>query len=975
MIKRFFALFLTVFLFALPASAATDQSAAPLPVRFGVHAGFSRLVFDWDRKVDYHAALDGRRLSISFDALATPQLAALRADPPPGVASVKARREAGRLIVEVGLDRPVKLRHFRDFNRIAVDLLLPSQQAAPAAQAAPVAQAAPAAQAAPVAQAAPADAQLGPEGLPTAPHGDDEDDDDDVPESLVGALTVEALEDGVRLSFPWTQAVAAAVFSRAGFLWVVFDHPGRFDLAALSNQGHGYVFGGTNLDHAGAAVLRFKIDPQSNLRASRQGTVWSVDLTDMPTGPKVDQTVQLFERSDVGMRAFISTTGDTRVIALIDPEVGDELDIVPLPGGGAGVAKARLMVEFHLLETAQGIVLQPLSDRLQVVSRPNGIAIALTDHPHRAPASSVATAQTEPSADKKNAGPAALIDLAAWRRGDEAEFRDNQRALMRAVTEAPVEERQAAQFTLARFYLGHGLAAEALGLLDIMLKDNKELAEAPAFLAARGVGRVLMGWTEEAGEDLFNPLVGIGPHVALWQSLVAEKQEKWEEALRLYREGVGVLPAYTPRYRALFRLGAVRAALAGGDLEMARRELFALQQDDLPAKYSTDVLFLQGRLDEAMGVDAEALVAYEKVIEGGVRHTRAQALLARTRLLLANGGLRPEQAIEELEKLRFLWRGDGLELEVLRWLGQLYLDKGDYRSALLRWRTAVTYFSGKSTTRTIARAIAHNMDDVFRRLFLDGDADALSPVTALALYYDFRELTPLGKDGDEMIRRLSERLVAIDLLDRAEKLLLHQVRYRMKGTAQAQVAGRLALIYLIDKKPQKALDILLETRQARLPDSIAIRRRYLEARAMLDLGSYDEALDMLEDDRSQEAEALRADIFWAEEDWGKVAASARILLGEAGANGAPLSLEARRQVIRLAVALSMDDDQAGLAAIRARYKSAMADGAFAAVFNAITQSKDPSGLELSKAIEKIADVSAFQSYLASYRDELNTATN
>jgi len=52
----------------------------------------------------------------------------------------------------------------------------------------------------------------------------------------------------------------------------------------------------------------------------------------------------------------------------------------------------------------------------------------------------------------------------------------------------------------------------------------------------------------------------------------------------------------------------------------------------------------------------------------------------------------------------------------------------------------------------------------------------MRPVDALALFYDFLDLTPIGRDGDEMIRRLTTRLVAIDLLAPAEQLLEHQVK-------------------------------------------------------------------------------------------------------------------------------------------------------------------------------------------------------
>jgi len=56
-----------------------------------------------------------------------------------------------------------------------------------------------------------------------------------------------------------------------------------------------------------------------------------------------------------------------------------------------------------------------------------------------------------------------------------------------------------------------------------------------------------------------------------------------------------------------------------------------------------------------------------------------------------------------------------------------------------------------------------------------------------------------------MIRRLSDRLVAVDLLGPAEQLLDHQVKERLEGVARASVATRLATIYLLDHKPKEAL--------------------------------------------------------------------------------------------------------------------------------------------------------------------------
>ena len=65
------------------------------------------------------------------------------------------------------------------------------------------------------------------------------------------------------------------------------------------------------------------------------------------------------------------------------------------------------------------------------------------------------------------------------------------------------------------------------------------------------------------------------------------------------------------------------------------------------------------------------------------------------------------------------------------------------------------------------------------------------PLTALALYDEYRELTPAGSEGDEMIGRLADRLVGVDLLDRAVALLDHQIKFRLKGEKRVEVRTKL----------------------------------------------------------------------------------------------------------------------------------------------------------------------------------------
>ena len=142
-----------------------------------------------------------------------------------------------------------------------------------------------------------------------------------------------------------------------------------------------------------------------------------------------------------------------------------------------------------------------------------------------------------------------------------------------------------------------------------------------------------------------------------------------------------------------------------------------------------------------------------------------------------------------------------------------------------------------------ARELRLKLADYFRRLFLTGEADRLDPIQAVALFYEFDDtLMPIGPDGDQMVRKLAQRLVAFDLLEPASALLQYQVDNRLRGVGKAAVAVDLASIYLWDKRPDKALAALNSTRIPTLPKPLALERRLLEAAAYRDLGQFDHVI-------------------------------------------------------------------------------------------------------------------------------------
>jgi tetratricopeptide (TPR) repeat protein len=339
-----------------------------------------------------------------------------------------------------------------------------------------------------------------------------------------------------------------------------------------------------------------------------------------------------------------------------------------------------------------------------------------------------------------------------------------------------------------------------------------------------------------------------------------------------------------------------------------------------PAADQLTARLVQARLFELDGQSDRALAVYAAIGRAPLDAVAVPAKLGVVRLSLAKGTMKADAAAKELEGLRWRWRGDATELAVIRQLGQLYLSQGLYREALTALKGA-----GPNLSRLEGAAeIRSDLGAAFRMLFLEGGADGLQPVQALGLFYDFRELTPIGADGDEMVRRLSRRLVDVDLLDQAAELLKYQVENRLEGVAKAQVATDLAAVYLMDRQPEPALQAIWNSRNTILPTALNTERRALEARALMDLGRFDHALEVLGADASPEARDVRAEVFWKQQNWAGAAALYEGLLDDRFRNPAALTIAEEARLIRAGVGYSLANDSVALSRLSRNYSAFVA---------------------------------------------------
>ena len=763
--------------------------------------------------------------------------------------------------------------------------------------------------------------------------------------------------DGLALSFPFAVPTPAAVFRRADMLWLVFDTEATIGLAAFESDRSRTIKSATLTRRADVAVVRIKLERPRLVSATTDGPAWTI----MIGGEVVEPTRPLaISRNIIGpARSSITIAFDEPrgLHRIDDPEAGDKLMVVTALGPSRGFVKNQDFVEFRALASTHGVVVQPLAD--DVGAELSAGRIVLTR-----PAGLTLSAIAESAARSANAAyQPHVLDPQSWGFDRQADFAERTSALIRAAAEAPEAKRPIARADLARFYLARELAAEAKAVLDVAIADHAPTAEDPTPLVLRAIANIMLRRPEQALKDLANPAVGNQHDAPLWRALAYARQSKWSDAREGFRSvgmAMGTLPIELQR---VIIKDMLRASLEVGDVTGALKELHELETVGVPRELEPTLSVLTGRVVEALGRIEDALRAYQAAADSWDRPIAAQGRLRELLLRRTLGNLTRSDAIAELETLTTVWRGDETEVEAMQLLARLYTEDSRYRDAFRIMRTALAAHPNSELTQRIHDEAAESFDG----LFLAGRGDALPAIDALSLFYDYRELTPIGRRGDEMIRRLADRLVAVDLLDQAAELLQHQVDHRLQGAARSQVAARLAVIYLMNRKADRTLATLRTTRSADLSNELRNQRLLLEARALSELGRHDLAFEVVSNIQAREAVRLRADILWAAKRWREAAEQIELLYGERWREFEPLGDAERPDILRAAIGFALAEDAIGLERFREKYAGKMGEGPDRRAFEVVTAPVAASGAEFRDVARAIASIDTLDAFLRDLR--------
>jgi hypothetical protein len=990
---------------------AAARNTARVPVRIGEHANYTRIVFDFPRLTAYTTEKSAGALHLVFDTDGSIRL-------PRDTYQFIGGLQLGKIGKQprVTVKTTAKTTVYRLDNKIVVDLVSPAVEPKPAApkpvetrvaDASPKPETKP--EAAPV--PAPAATEAAPQPASTEPVKTAETptpaepskpeaatplataanividklpETDATPEPAPAAAAVKAAETvlatdeqaspeaveapATKITFSTVEPTRLAVFTRFNTLWVVLDSEAAGAIAPDASGPEAGLLGSPKIFKIkGGTAYRYSLPPKRYVSVQKESLTWNVLVsTTQKQLPSRAQVMVEYDETSQKAKLMAEIKGASNPLELQDPAVGDTLIVLATSEESQRLDRARRFTDLEILPASIGMVIRPLADGVRanrieefvLVSSPGGI-IATPGAVAGPTPIAVAEEQDDPTETR-------LFDFPNWRQGGVAKLDRNRRQLLEKIARAKKpEEKQDLMMKLALLYFANNLGQESSGMLRLIEQQNTDMAKNLNFIALRGASAAMAGRYTDALKDLSHPLLQKHPEVSLWIGYAAAQSEQWKMANRAFPKSNKLLLKYPENLAVPFTIYMAESALRLGRTDSASALLTSLDSmsADLDAHHLAAIQYLKGEAARQSGNPAEAMKLWQPVANGLDRLYHAKASLALTNLKLQEKKISTQQAIDTVDSLRFAWRGDGLEVQILENLGTLKVKDKKYLSGLEDMRAAARL---ADEILDDSQPIRDNMAGVFSDLFVRGGNAEISPLEAASIYTGFTDLMPDGMEGSVAALNFADTLISIDLLEKAEALLDGQIKSGLLSPAKLSATGsKLAAVYLLDRQPGKALDALRDTERDGIAGEARDERDLLRARALSELNQTNEAIALLSAMKSKDALRLKSDVLWRAKRWQEAATTISSLLPDPSLTPSESDAEL---VVNAAVAYKLAVDPAAVRDLRAKYLKQMSRTTLGSTFGVVTRSGGSTSLADRETILKIAgEVDMFKGFLDSYK--------
>lgn len=717
-------------------------------------------------------------------------------------------------------------------------------------------------------------------------------------------MTFTENEGAEQLRFDFPKMPAAAAFERFGYLWIVFD--GNMGPEAASVDGSAYFEKAEKLP-SDNLVYRLPMKRDANFAVFAAGNSWFVEV-----GGKTRMPVKDLRASLVGEYWIFTAKSPKRVVRVADDLTGDNLLVVPLSESPVAATSEQTNGDFISGRTFQGLAIRTISSG-NIEFENDDIKIKkLSTLPQEE--ERIVSSEVEP-----------IYEFQKWPQLSGSKYREAEKE---AASKGKIEH--------ANFLFSQGLYSEAV----VRLKGF-DYAK-PNFL--RGASNFMAGRYNEAGLalDAVRTEGNIDPNeLLMWKIATNEMLGRYNPAGAVQQDSVNFrMPKnfanYPDSIQSKLLLAVAENFITRGRGAEATNILKSLPpKPDAATKSYAD--FLQGKIFSLEGKKARARELWQQIVTANTdRESRAKSAYEIIMLDAEAGKITPAEQIQKLDKLLIVWRGDVFEYNLSNKLAAMYANAGSNLKALRLYKQSITKFPAFPDNGRIDE----DMKKIFTSAMMRETDDKNKIFEDLTTYYEFKELVPVGPEGDKIAMNLIDKLARYDLFEEAAKLLENHAQTVEDAKKKAEFNTRTGILYFMNRQPQKALDTLKATDDSSVPEYLREERRLVATRSLIDLGSLDAALIAAGSMEPEQKERIRAEIYWKQAKWDKLLESYKNVSGKTPDD-----------VLKMAIANSILGNKTNLKLMRGQYGEMMAKSSYADDFEYISGTENINYRDLADSLK------------------------
>ena len=690
-------------------------------------------------------------------------------------------------------------------------------------------------------------------------------------------IKVDELSNTTNINFTSALPFKAAVFLRNNKLWFVFDRLVDLKIKDTILSRNDTLKSLKQLTINPNATIAYAeiINPNDvEITASRENNNWIIKIT------PYDNTILASEIASnrnivkyIGKQPYVDVqlyAKKGNIISFNDPFIGDI--ITTIPEDEVARSNQYLFVDFKILNSIIGIVLQPLNDDLNINFKDKNLRI--TSSTMLNISSQIINNQFTNNNYQGN-----ILHLSQYVKAPEDFNKTLNHLNYLVATSTDYTTKGQHFYNLAMFFLANKWYLEAKSILLLVQKYSNLIENNHETRMVMGVLYLLCDEIDEANDiiqsiDLNLINIHQRAEVLFWQKLC-----KYFYSLK-HKNNTHTLNSIIKTFnnhqynflnkyensiiqKIAFKTLEAITLMPKPNANYAKSLIQLLEKTNLQPRDNNMLEYYIGKYLILLHSN-EAAVEHFKNCANNINdlyfYPRCNLELAD--LLLNDKIISINQYINVLQLLTTLWRGDAFEIQILEKLFSIYDGIDDIGNSMRILRIIIAAYP-----HTYHSFVATNSSTKSLINYFKSSND--STIHKLSIFYEFRDFIPLGNEGDQIIIKVVSYLIDLNLLEQAVQILEHQIKNRLIGISKEKAINGLMNIYNDMHEWHKAIKLADDNTQLpfNMNNPLIAQRKYIYTNAMINMAQSEDAIAILYGDNERSADAIRAKAFFKLQNW------------------------------------------------------------------------------------------------------------